>query len=279
MGQLRRLALLRERSAPLRSAIAGWHIEGPFLSGKPGFHGAHDPEWMLDPSPAHIRELREIAGDTPVLLTLAPERAGALEAIALAKELGMTASLGHTDAPAETLAAAARAGAVAFTHLGNGCAAELNRHDNILWRVLDSDALRVSLIPDRIHVSPPLFRLIHRILGDAVFYTTDAMAAAGAGPGEYSLGSQRVTCDGDGAVRQPGTPYLAGSSLTPRQGVARAKEMLGCRWQEAWFRFSEGPARVVGQRNSLEPGQRVEDVFVMQDGGNSLMPIAQTGES
>ena len=40
---------LRESSEELRAAIRGWHIEGPFLSNRPGFCGAHNPAFMLDP--------------------------------------------------------------------------------------------------------------------------------------------------------------------------------------------------------------------------------------
>jgi len=59
---------------------------------------------------------------------------------------------------------AKKAGATGFTHLGNACPQLLNRHDNILWRALDTPGLTVSLIPDQVHVSPPLFRLFHRAL-------------------------------------------------------------------------------------------------------------------
>src|SRR5438034_4904687 len=84
MHRLRRLRALRSQSAELHAAIAGWHIEGPFLSVAPGFHGAHDPARMRDPAPEDILELRAIAGDDPVLLTLAPERTGGLKAIEVA---------------------------------------------------------------------------------------------------------------------------------------------------------------------------------------------------
>ena len=57
-SRLRHLRALRSQSAELQSAIAGWHIEGPFLSHEPGFCGAHDPALMLDPSADRIRELR-----------------------------------------------------------------------------------------------------------------------------------------------------------------------------------------------------------------------------
>src|SRR5437016_14443728 len=111
---------------------------------------------------------------------------------------GMKISLGHTNAPSDILREAIRLGATAFTHLGNGCPRELDRHDNILWRVFETTSCRsrrkeavikirnpkseirnectlmVSLIPDQIHVSPPLFRLIHRVLdSESLSYTTE----------------------------------------------------------------------------------------------------------
>src|SRR6202008_524727 len=145
-----------------------------------------NPALMRDPAPEHILELRTITGDDPLLLTLAPERAGALPASELAVSRGIKVSLGHSNASAEILEQAVDAGATGFTHLGNGCPRDLDRHDNILWRIFERPELTVSLIPDKIHVSPALFRLVHRTM-DKIFYTTDAMSAAGAGPGKYKL--------------------------------------------------------------------------------------------
>src|SRR2546421_1231862 len=105
---------------------------------------------MLDPTRKHVLELRSLTGDDPVLLTLSPERRDALKAIEVAVSRGMKVSLGHTNASAEVIANAVKAGATAFTHLGNGCPRELDRHDNILWRIFESAGLTVSLIPDRI---------------------------------------------------------------------------------------------------------------------------------
>jgi N-acetylglucosamine-6-phosphate deacetylase len=90
---------------------------------------------MLDPTPDRIRALRQTTSSDVVLLTLAPERRGAIEAVALLTSLGMKVSLGHTNAPASCLREAVAAGATGFTHLGNTCPQELDRHDNILWRV------------------------------------------------------------------------------------------------------------------------------------------------
>ncbi|MSU58873.1 MAG: N-acetylglucosamine-6-phosphate deacetylase [Pedosphaera sp.] len=256
-GRLRQLVSLRAQSEELKSAIAGWHIEGPFLSTEPGFHGAHDPALMRDPKPEHIYELRALAGRDPVLLTLAPERRGALDVIPLAVSCDMKVSLGHTNASAEILAQAVRAGATMFTHLGNGCPRELDRHDNILWRVIETPGLTVSLIPDQIHVSPPLFRLLHRSLGpERIFYTTDAMAAAGAKVGKYTIGKVQVEVGSDQIVRQPGKTNFAGSALKPSDGVFRAAAMLNCPWQEVWLRYSQTPERLLGRHRTLAAGER-----------------------
>ncbi|HMJ66957.1 MAG TPA: N-acetylglucosamine-6-phosphate deacetylase, partial [Candidatus Binatia bacterium] len=204
LARLQRLRKLRRKSQILSEAIAGWHIEGPFLSSEPGFRGAHPPEVMCDPTPEHVMKLREAAGDDRLLITVAPERLEAIAMISLARDLGMIVSLGHTNAPRKRLLQAQKAGATAFTHLGNGCPKDLDRADNILWRVFETPGLKVSLIPDAIHVSPSLFRLIHKTIPpDSIFYVSDAMAAAGAGPGRYKLGRLELEVGEDQIVRLP----------------------------------------------------------------------------
>jgi N-acetylglucosamine-6-phosphate deacetylase len=273
-GRLRHLRWARSQSAELHAAIAGWHIEGPFLSPEPGFHGAHRPSLMCDPAPEHILELRTITGEDPVLLTVAPERAGALKAISLAVANGMRVSLGHTNASAETLRQAMRMGATAFTHLGNGCPRELDRHDNILWRVLDLSGLVVGLIPDQIHVSPGLFRLVHRVLGpESIYFTADAMSAAGMPPGRYKLGKLELEVGPDQIVRQPGSSLFAGSALRPVEGVFRAAQMLGVPWQNVWPGFSVAPGRLMGLRNELEVQQPANFCVLKLAGENRLLDL------
>jgi len=255
ISRLRRLRELRRKSPLLTQAIAGWHVEGPFLSAEPGFRGAHPPEVMCDPTPDHLKELRRTAGDERLMITVAPERLESVAMIALARELGMIVSLGHTNAPRKRLLQAQKAGAVAFTHLGNGCPRELDRADNILWRVFETPGLKVSLIPDTVHVSPPLFRLVHKTLEEgAIFYVSDAMAAAGARPGRYRIGRLEVEVGEDEIVRLPGTGNYAGSSLRPIDGIFRAAEMLRRSWREVWPRYSHVPAEVAGMPCSLAVG-------------------------
>ena len=255
LEQVARVRQIRESSPELQHAILGFHVEGPFLSDQPGYRGAHDAALMLDPTPERIQMLHEAVHGLPTLLTLAPERPRSLEAIAHAVSLGMRVNLGHTDASSEILREAVHRGATGLTHLGNACPQKLDRHDNILWRMLELPQVIAGIIPDGIHVSPALFRIFHRAMNpQRIYYSTDAMAAAGASSGHYTIGSLAVEVGADGIVRQPGQENYAGSALSPFEGIRRASEMLRVSWTEVWQRFSEIPAAMIGATAKLEVG-------------------------
>ena len=280
LARLKNFRALRAASPLLTHRIAGWHMEGPFMSPTQGFHGAHPPEFMVAPTAERLRELKAVAGSDPVLITLAPEYAEAPAAIRRARELGFRVWLGHTDATAEQLAAAVAAGAEGYTHLGNGCPPQWHRHDNIAFRVLDDPALRVSIIPDRIHVSPMLFRLFHRALDEArICYTTDAISAGGAGPGIYPLAGMKVEVGADGIVRQPGKANYAGSSLAPLEGVRRAAEMLRRKPQSVWDFFSTQPAKFMGLPPSLVAGAPADFCLLRETSTGTRIEIHFAGEA
>ncbi|MFT5030230.1 MAG: N-acetylglucosamine-6-phosphate deacetylase [Candidatus Binatia bacterium] len=265
---------LRDQNPELKDAIFGWHVEGPFLNDKPGFKGAHEASVMRDPTPEDMIELREALPDDAILLTLAPERDGAMAAIEKAVSLGIRVSVGHADPSTETLRRAVTAGATAFTHLGNGCPQELDRHDNIFWRVFDTPGLISGLICDKIHLSPAAFRTIHRALPpEAIYYTTDAVAPAGAPPGCYSVGRFEVEVGEDQVVRQPGQTNFAGSALTPIEGIRRSAEMLDRPWQKVWDFFSAQPARLMGRDFSLKVGSPADFCVINADPANLIESI------
>lgn len=85
--RLARAKQLRDAHPALGRAIAGWHIEGPFLSAETGYCGAHPADKMLSPTPERVAELRNLTGDDPLLLTMAPEVNGGLKGFATAREL------------------------------------------------------------------------------------------------------------------------------------------------------------------------------------------------
>jgi N-acetylglucosamine-6-phosphate deacetylase len=56
---------------------------------------------------------------------------------------------------------------------------------------------------------------------------TDAISAAGSVPGRYTLGDVAAELGADGRVSLPGTPYLAGSSLTMDRAIGNAARFTG----------------------------------------------------
>ena len=132
-----------------------------------------------------------------------------------------------------------------------------------------------SLIPDTHHVSPLLFRHMHRALSlEKIYYTTDAMSAAGAPPGRYTIGSIELEVGADQIVRQPGKPNFAGSALRPIDGITRAAAMLGKTWRDVWPHFAQQPAELMGLRNDIAVGQPA-DFCVVTAGADGVLREAR----
>lgn len=236
--QFERIERLRDSDPLIAETVCGYHLEGPFLNLGDGFRGAHPAAVQRAPELAVFDRLQSAAGGHIRLLTLAPEWPGSAEFIGEVVRRGVVVSLGHTDASEAEIDAAIRAGATLCTHLGNGVPQMLPRHDNIVQRLLARDELTACLIPDGIHLPPFMLRNLFRAKPPGkIILTTDAMAAAAAPPGRYTIGALEVESR-DGAVREPGSPYFAGSSLTPDGGVANAAEWLGLSTEEARALFS-----------------------------------------
>ena len=149
----------------------------------------------------------------------------------------MEVSLGHTVASDDDISRAIDAGALFCTHLGNGVPNDLHRHDNVIQRLLSRDELYAFFIPDGIHLPPFVLKNLVRAKpeGKALF-TTDAMSAAGAPPGNYNLGPLTMEVSEDRVVRMPGAKNFAGSALAPDEGIQNLTSWLG--WSEEITRAS-----------------------------------------
>lgn len=241
-----RIEAFRATDPLLAATIPGYHLEGPWLSPEEGYRGAHEAARMGAPDEATFRRLQDAANGRIRMVTLAPEWPGSAEFIASASAQGVVVSLGHTQASEAQIDEAIRAGATLCTHLGNGTPTTLPRHDNIIQRLLARDELTACLIPDGVHLPPFTLRNLFRAKpAGKVILTTDAMAAADAPPGRYRIGRLEVESR-DGAVRAPGSANLAGSCLTPAQGVANAVKWLGISTAEARAMFSHRVAAIFG---------------------------------
>lgn len=135
--------------------LAGIHLEGPFLA--EARKGAHDPAALRDPTPEATRALLEAGGTALRMLTIAPERTGAVEAIRAAADAGVTVALGHTDATEAQVRAGVDAGARVATHLFNGMRPLHHREPGPIGALLDDERVTVELICDLIHLAPTVF--------------------------------------------------------------------------------------------------------------------------
>ena len=229
------------------AAIAGIHMEGPYLSPEEGARGAHPPEHLAPASVDDFNRRQDAADGRIVLVTLAPEVPGALTVIEHLVALGVRAAIGHTAATGTQIGDAVSAGATLATHLGNGCAQVLPRHPNPIWELLAADGVLASLIVDGHHLPPATVKAMVRAKGpERTILVTDAIAAAGCVPGPYTIGGVECSLGDDGRVSLPGTPYLAGSSLTLDRAIANTVRVTGLSIDEVIPMASTIPARYLG---------------------------------
>jgi len=201
--------------------VLGVHQEGPFMS--PARRGAHNPAWITDPTPAAIAELIEAGQGLLRLMTLAPELPGALSAIDQLVAAGVLVSVGHSDATAEQVSAAADRGARMVTHLFNGQRPLAHREPGVVGQALTDERLTSGLIVDLYHVAGPVCGLAFRAAPGRIVLVTDAATPAGMPPGQYMLGGEPITlppAEGAPPVRRDGT--LAGSALRMDVAIANA---------------------------------------------------------
>lgn len=213
--KLTNLARIRGEDDFIESVIAGFHVEGPFISSVPGYVGAHPEEHVLPASVENAQRIVEAGQGLVRLMTLAPEMDERARTIRFLAESGVTVSAGHCNPSLETLQRSIDAGLSMVTHLGNGCPVDLPRHDNIIQRCLGlADKLWICFIPDGAHI--PFFALRNylRIVElERVIFTTDAILAAGMGPGQYELSGFPIEIDEHGVATRPGSQNLAGSTI------------------------------------------------------------------
>ena len=205
-------AVAKGRLGPIM--VPGYHLEGPFLNPTPGYAGCHNAASMVAPDPALLARLAGQLQRPILLLTLAPERDGALSLIAGARANGIVAAMGHTAANADEVTRAADAGLLLSTHLGNALPQPQPKFVNPLMAQLAEDRLHASFIADGIHIPPSALKVLLRAKGLArSILITDATAAAAAPPGLYDFAGMKIEHAADGSVREPGSLVLAGSAL------------------------------------------------------------------
>lgn len=240
------------------AAILGMHLEGPFIS--PLRLGAHPP-LNLEPSGDALD--RVLAMRALRLVTLAPELPGALDAIRRLTARDVVVSIGHTNATFNEANAGIDAGARMFTHLFNAMRPLNHRDVGVIAAALAPSPALAAVIPDSVHVHPPMLRLVYRVRGkDGMIIVTDKVALAGTGGAEKTVGRARATIR-DGAARlDDGT--LAGSIISMLDAVRIMVETVHVSIGDAVVMAATNPASLVGanDRGCIQIGARADLILL-----------------
>lgn len=263
----RAIAEARAADPVVERAVAGIHLEGPYISPVDGPRGAHDKRHVRPPDLREFDGFMKAARGGILYVTLAPEITGSVRFIRGMAKRGVKVALGHHNAGADDIARAVEAGACLCTHLGNGISALINRHQNPLWPQLASDALSAALIADLEHLPPDALKTFIRAKGrERVILTSDCVHLAGLRPGRYDLGRASVEMLPSGRICLSGTEFLAGSSLMLLQGIVNTARVTDLTLEQAFACATTVPAALLGlKRRFTLPREGAAADFVVFD--------------
>lgn len=244
--------------------ILGLHLEGPFIN--KDMAGAHSVEHIRKPSISELNSYIEASGNSIAQITIAPEVENAIPFISYARGMGITVSIGHTNASYEQGVRAIEAGATKATHIFNAMRGIHHRDPGVAVALLESPNVFLEVIADGVHLHPSIVRLLLRFASsDRVVLVTDSIAATGMPDGVYSVGDIRIRVEG-GVARIAGVDRLAGSTLTMDRAFRNAVDM-GFSLVDAVKIVSTTPARSVdivrrARVGAIERGYRADIVIL-----------------
>jgi N-acetylglucosamine-6-phosphate deacetylase len=239
--------------------ILGAHLEGPFIAAER--LGTHPAESRRDPDRALLERL--LAAGHVSHMTLAPELPGAFELIDLLQERGVTVSCGHSNATAAEAREAFARGAKTVTHIFNAMRPFAAREPGLAGAALVSSDVAVQVILDGVHLADDTARLVWQAAGGRVALVTDAIAAAHAGDGAYTLAG--IDFEVEDGVARNADRVLAGSTVCMIDAV-RNLVSLGASVEDALAAATSVPAQIAGRPDlgTLAPGSAA-DVVVLDD--------------
>jgi N-acetylglucosamine-6-phosphate deacetylase len=207
------------------------------------------------------------------MMTLAPEVEGGVELVQELASRGWVTSIGHSRAQITRLDQAHAAGARHMTHFMNAMAPLHHRNPGPIAWGLSREDVTCDFIADGIHLDPYMLQLLVKLKGaNRLTLISDAIAAAGAGDGDYQIWGETI------AVRDGRTSNSAGSiagSVITMLDAVRMMLSLGATDSEVAQMASLNPARLLGidhECGSIEEGNRA-DLVAIDDSGKVKLTI------
>lgn len=272
------------RSSSTRAAIAGIHLEGPFISPEDGPRGAHDAAHVKAPDWELLHRWQEAAEGLIRMITVAPEWPGIAPFVARCVESEIIVAIGHTAATPAQVRDAIAAGARISTHLGNGTHAQLPRHPNYLWEQLAEDELWASVIADGFHLPDSVIKVILKVKGARAIVVSDAVCLSGMPPGDYEtpIGGEVVLTPAGKLHLRQSPELLAGSAQMLATAISNLVGRGLASLQDAWEMCSVRPSLFLDLQTAagLAVGAPGDLVVIEPDGtGLSISATYRAGEA
>lgn len=211
----------------------GLHLEGPYLN--PAKKGAHLQSCIKKPHVDEVKLLLEKGKDVIQMMTVAPEMCDD-KIIKLLMDSNIIVSAGHSNATYTEATQKFNLGIPAATHLFNAMSPLQSREPGIVGAVYNSDSIKASIVADGIHVDFAAISISKKIMGERLFFITDAVAPATKGDYPHVFKGDRYTLP-DGT--------LSGSALTMMQAVKNVIQHCHIPLEEALRMASAYPAQLL----------------------------------
>ena len=156
------------------AAILGVHLEGPFLNSAKC--GALKSSSFIEPNESNLKKLLEGFEDIVKIITIAPELNCAAKLIRKISDMGIIASMGHSDATYSEAEAGFNAGAMGITHLFNAMRGFHQREPGIVGFGLLNKDIFIEVIADPHHLNLKTIELIFRMKAkDKIILISDSV--------------------------------------------------------------------------------------------------------
>jgi N-acetylglucosamine-6-phosphate deacetylase len=247
--------------------LLGLHLEGPYIN--PEKKGAHVEKFIKRPTLDEVNMLLQKGKGVIKMITIAPEQCNA-DIIELLLKNNIVVSAGHSNATYGTAIDSFYAGIPAATHLFNAMSPLLGRQPGMVGAIYDHDEVMSSIVCDGIHVDFASVRISKKIMGERLFFITDAVTEVHHGDYVHVFKEDHYTLPN-------GT--LSGSALTMLKSVTNGVEKAGIPLPEALRMASFYPAKLMGLEKKygvIETGATAD--FILLDEQLHLQQLIIEGE-
>ncbi len=264
-----------EKNSATGARILGVHLEGPFISTK--HVGAQPLEYVAKSQIEVFDDYNKASGNNIKIVSLAPEADGATELIKHMSDLGVVASVGHSDAGYNDVEKAIKSGLKNVTHTYNAQKGLHHREIGVVGSAMLFDELNAEAICDTIHLSIPAIKLlIKNKPHDKFTLVTDSMRAKHLADGISELGGQEVIVKNGEARLKNGA--LAGSILKMNDAIKNVVLKCDVKFTDAIDFATINPAKNLGidlVTGSIKEGKNAD--FAVLDGQFNVLLTVREG--